>query len=130
MSEHGVALDKGRGIVCLCGEICNQVEGKSAARIGGFDYYVAKNAGTVFAEHLREVSANTDYSALYEAERAAHAELRERVRELADIEEARGCHYRHQQGETDECNACTAARVTGPLWKASALVELDGEGEA
>lgn len=42
-----------------------------------------------------------------------------RVRDLADALLAGGCHYRHQQGETDECNACTAF---------SFLRAIDGEG--
>jgi hypothetical protein len=59
VAAHGVALDKGSGIVCLCGEICNAVTKKSPARLVGTtsDYYEAVNAGTVFAQHLREVRA-------------------------------------------------------------------------
>ena len=41
--------------------------------------------------------------------------LRERVeaalREVADPIHARGCNYRHQVGETGECNSCTAWRI-------------------
>jgi len=59
VQAHGVALDKGRGIVCLCGEVCNAVMGRSPARIMGStsDEYVHINAGTVFAQHLRDVRA-------------------------------------------------------------------------
>lgn len=49
----------------------------------------------------------------------AVAEVGERVRELADTLLAVGCHARHQQGETDECNACTAFLF---------LSAIDGEG--
>jgi hypothetical protein len=60
--KHGVALDNGPrgGIVCLCGEVCNPQMGRSPARIMGSksDTYVAVNAGTVFAQHLREANAN------------------------------------------------------------------------
>ncbi|UUW88374.1 hypothetical protein [Pimelobacter simplex] len=34
-----------------------------------------------------------------------------RVREAIDREHARGCHYRHQQGETDECRSCAATAI-------------------
>jgi hypothetical protein len=59
VTAHGVALDKGSGIVCLCGEVCNAVIGKSPASLMGTtsDYYEAVNAGTVFARHLHDVRA-------------------------------------------------------------------------
>lgn len=33
------------------------------------------------------------------------------LRAITDPIHARGCHYRHQQGDTDECNSCTAHRI-------------------
>lgn len=33
------------------------------------------------------------------------------ARAAIDREEAGGCHHGHQQGETNECNACTASRI-------------------
>lgn len=38
-----------------------------------------------------------------------------RVREAIDREHARGCHYRHQQGETDECRSCAASAIEAAL---------------
>lgn len=46
------------------------------------------------------------------AEVKASREALARVEDAIDREESRGCHYRHQQGETDECNGCTAARIS------------------
>lgn len=37
------------------------------------------------------------------------------VRDAIDREHARGCNPRHQQGETDECCSCAAARIEQAL---------------
>jgi hypothetical protein len=39
----------------------------------------------------------------------------ERVRQAIDQEHSRGCYYRHQQGQTDECCSCTAFRIEEAL---------------
>lgn len=43
-----------------------------------------------------------------------------RARQAIDREHARGCHYRHQQGETDECRSCAATAIEAALDGAAA----------
>ena len=57
MSEttHAVALKENNRIICTCRKVCDAKIGKAAARIMGSksDYFVAVEASTIFARHLR-----------------------------------------------------------------------------
>ena len=63
---HGVAWEDRLNIICLCGQVCTAVMGKSPARIMGAtsDEYVRKPAAQAFAQHLldvrRALSANSE----------------------------------------------------------------------
>ena len=55
--SHGVAWENRLNIICLCGQVCTAVFGKSPARIIGStgDTYVAQPAAQAFAQHLLDV---------------------------------------------------------------------------
>lgn len=91
-------------------------------RAGGINHQAACSAqqtgGAMLCDCNGLVYKWADLKWKHERAKSA-AEIAGRLHELADALLAAGCHHGHQQGETDECNACTAF---------SLLRAMDGRG--
>lgn len=61
----------------------------------------------LMAAHIDRIKATAEQRG---AERVAAA-VTAALDEVTDPIHANGCYYRHQQGETDECNSCAAYKV-------------------